>query len=274
VRLVAWNCNMALHRKLDALRALDPDVAVISECADPEQLQARGVDLDGVSGPVWIGTNRHKGLAVFGFNGYSVQPAEQIGWALRHVVPVHVSGPVDFNLLGVWALNISGGFSRKHQVGPLRRAISRYASFLTELPGIVAGDLNHNVIWDKPGWRNNHKGTVERLERLGLVSGYHVLSGEQQGLETEPTIYWRDRTRDGPTYHIDYVFLPDYWVPHIREFTIGGFDEWCGSGLSDHVPLVLDVDITDDRMSGPEGTTNAPPRHPERSAAESNGSNS
>ena len=29
---------MALHRKLDALRSLKPDVAVICECAEPERL--------------------------------------------------------------------------------------------------------------------------------------------------------------------------------------------------------------------------------------------
>ena len=235
---------MALHRKFDALLRLNPDVAVISECASPEQLAVRGLEFEDVSGPVWIGNNRHKGLAVFGFNGYCVRPAVEIGYRLRHIVPVHVEGPVSFNLLGVWALNIQGGFSRKHQIGPLRRAISRYSTFLTERPGLVAGDLNHNVFWDKPGWRNNHQGSVDRLAQLGLVSAYHTLSGEEQGSETAPTIYWRDRTKDGPTYHIDYIFLPLPWVPRVREFSIGSFEQWCGSGLSDHVPLVLEVDIT------------------------------
>jgi hypothetical protein len=30
VRIVAWNCNMALERKVEALLDLAPDVAVIS----------------------------------------------------------------------------------------------------------------------------------------------------------------------------------------------------------------------------------------------------
>ena len=33
MRLVAWNCNMALQRKFDAVLSLRPDVAVIAECA-------------------------------------------------------------------------------------------------------------------------------------------------------------------------------------------------------------------------------------------------
>ena len=49
-------------------------------------------------------------------------------------------------------------------------------------------------------------------ERLGLVSAYHAIRGEAHGPETVPTLYWRDRTKDGPTYHIDYVFLPVAWI--------------------------------------------------------------
>ena len=38
MRLVVWNCAMALHRKIDALMALRPDLAVIPEAAEPGRL--------------------------------------------------------------------------------------------------------------------------------------------------------------------------------------------------------------------------------------------
>ena len=77
MRLVAWNCNMALHRKLDALRRLAPDVAVVSECACSERLRPLGV-LDYISGdPIWIGDNPNKGLAVLAFNGYRLSLARE-----------------------------------------------------------------------------------------------------------------------------------------------------------------------------------------------------
>ena len=41
MRLVAWNCAMALHRKFEALLSLRPDVAVIAECAEPGRLAER-----------------------------------------------------------------------------------------------------------------------------------------------------------------------------------------------------------------------------------------
>ena len=41
MRLVAWNCNMALHRKFDALLALRPDVAIISGTVLQERFYRR-----------------------------------------------------------------------------------------------------------------------------------------------------------------------------------------------------------------------------------------
>jgi len=78
-------------------------------------------------------------------------------------------------------------------------------------------------------------------ESFGLVSAYHAIRGEAHGAESEPTLYWRDRTKDGPTYHIDYVFLPSHLVGRAR-IEIGSFETWCGAGLSDHVPVVVDLD--------------------------------
>jgi exodeoxyribonuclease-3 len=244
MRLVAWNCNMALHRKSAALLALAPDIAVLSECAAPARLAETGA-LDSLDAPAsevaWIGRNPHKGLAVLARNGYRVRLDDSYRPGLDWIAPVRIDGPAGFNLLAVWAQNFSGGVTRKHQVGPLRRALSRYRPFLAERSCLVAGDFNHNVIWDKPGWRNNHAGAVERLAALGLVSAYHALRGEAAGAEREPTLYWRDRAKHGPTYHIDYVFLPRAWLGRVRAFAVGSFEDWCGAGLSDHAPLLLDL---------------------------------
>jgi exodeoxyribonuclease-3 len=239
MRIVAWNCNMALDRKLELLLALAPDIAVVSECAAPERFRLRCASPHVTEDPVWIGRNPHKGLAVFTFNGYTARLAPAYNPTLRYVAPIHVSGPTEFHLLAVWAQNASGGITRKRQIGPLRRALVRYRAFLGERATIVAGDLNSNAIWDKPGWRNNHTTTVALLAGLGLVSAYHATRGEAHGAEREPTLYWRDRTKDGPTYHIDYVFLPQPWIGKVTQLSIGTFEDWCG--FSDHVPVVVDV---------------------------------
>jgi hypothetical protein len=155
MRLVAWNCNMAFHRKVDALLAL-PDIAVISECAAPTRLRTRSRHNWLETKPVWVGDNPSKGLAVFAFNGYRVALGDSHCLRLRHIAPVLVDGPVSFNLLAVWAQNASDGITRKRQAGPLRQALSRCKQFLNSGPSVIAGDWNSNAIWDKPGWRINH----------------------------------------------------------------------------------------------------------------------
>ena len=84
---------------------------------------------------------------------------------------------------------------------------------------------------------------VAMLEKLGLASAYHALRGERQGEETVPTLYWRDRKKDGPTYHIDYIFVPAPWLGRVRELAVGTYEDWCGSGLSDHVPMMVDITL-------------------------------
>ena len=243
MRLVAWNCNMALHRKRDALLRLKPDVAVVCECADPQRLRSRGGGAWLDTEPIWVGQNPNKGLAVFTFNGFSARLHDDYAPSLKYVAPVEIIGPVTFNLLAVWAQNASAGVTRKHQLGPLRRALSTYRGFLSARAAVVAGDLNNNAIWDRRGWRINHMATVDTLNKFGLVSAYHEIKGEPHGQETIPTHYWRDRRRDGPTYHLDYIFLPRQWLSGLTNFSVGSFEDWCGAGLSDHSPVVMEVRI-------------------------------
>lgn len=241
MRLVTWNCNMALHEKWAELLALKPDVAIIPECADLDRLRAL-TPLFVPQEAVWIGDNPTKGLGVFGFNGYGLTLLPDFTPDLRHIAPVSVSGPTRFNLLAVWAFNNSGSVSRLGDQGPLLQALDRYGAYLTAGPAIVAGDFNNHVIWDKPRKANNHANAVSRLSEFGLVSAYHASRGVGQGEETEPTHYWRDRKKDGPTYHIDYVFYPEAWQAGVREVSIGTFEDWTGRKLSDHVPIVVDLD--------------------------------
>ena len=231
---------MALHRKVDALLALRPDLAIVSECARPDVLCARGARALSKGATLWMGDNLNKGLGVFAFNGYEVSRAEPFFPTLRYILPLRVSGPRAFNLMAVWAQNASAGITRKRQSGPLRRALTSYQDFLQSGPTVIGGDWNSNAIWDKPGWRINHMSKVHILEDMGLRSAYHSLRGELHGAEQVPTLYWRDRRVDGPTYHIDYIFAPEAWLASAKEFTVGAFGDWVGNGLSDHVPLSIE----------------------------------
>lgn len=232
---------MALPQKYHAVAALKPDISVISECANPEIMAQKGLAFGNADQSIWIGTNPNKGLGVFASNNFKLKLANPHFPNLKFVAPVEVSGPATFNLLAVWAQNASGGVTRKHQLGPLRRALTKYRTFLSSKPTIIGGDLNSNAIWDKPGWRINHQTKVDLLDRMGLASIYHEMTGEEHGKETTPTHYWRDRRKDGPTYHLDYIFIPKNLLEHVTHFDVGSFEDWCGVGMSDHVALVIDI---------------------------------
>ena len=45
-----------------------------------------------------------------------------------------------------------------------------------------------------------------------------------QGGESVPTLYWRDRKKDGPCYHIDYIFLNAPMLAHVSELAVGSYD--------------------------------------------------
>jgi endonuclease/exonuclease/phosphatase family metal-dependent hydrolase len=124
--------------------------------------------------------------------------------------------------------------------GPALLALDRFADFLSERAAIMAGDLNNHVRWDRPGKASNHAGAVAVSAALGLVSAYHEFFGLEQGAERHPTLYWRDRARSGPRFHIDYVFVPKTAAALLRRVAIGSYAKWIGTGLSDHAPVIVD----------------------------------
>jgi exodeoxyribonuclease III len=234
MRIVIWNCNMALAAKMPAVMALNPDVAVISECADPTK---RSDAVPGVQTSVWVGENSNKGLGVFSFSDrHQLRLCPSYDQGIRWVAPVHVEGMDNFRLLAVWARS---EHYRKSTPGPVLQAMDCYRSFLADGPSLMAGDFNHNRIWDRAGSSNNHQSTVDRLrDEHGLVSLYHHCTGEAQGNESTPTIYWMKKEK---SYHIDYCFVPEVWRSRSMTLTVGKREDWLAH--SDHMPLLLDVDL-------------------------------
>jgi exodeoxyribonuclease-3 len=230
---------MALHRKYESLLALDPDVAIIPECSNPELLAQKAPAFI-PSSVIWSGENPNKGLGVFTFGSFMGTKASIHQPDIPFIVPIRIDCSVPFNLLAVWACH-SKSNSYVQLMGPLKRALNAYRAFVESSHTIVAGDFNDNVLWDKPTKANNHGENVAELNRLGLQSAYHFDRAIEQGCEEEKTLYWRNRTAEGPKYHIDYCFVPRDWTKSIISVTVGRFEDWVGKGLSDHVPLIVDV---------------------------------
>jgi exodeoxyribonuclease III len=225
---------MGLARKLDALLALRPDIAVLSEVASPARLRLKARQLDELP-IVWVGDNPHKGLAVMSFTGSSLVLDASYRNSNRYIAPVHVNGRKPFRLLAVWDHNDrSEGLNKRP--GPLLRALDDSAEFWQGADVVVAGDFNNNPRWDKPNGPNNMVRIADELMARSLVSLYHQQTGESFGAETCST-YWHYRKNP---YHIDYIFVPRSWLSDLVSFEIGSFEAWCRTKLSDHAPLIAE----------------------------------
>ena len=218
---------MALHRKIDAPMALRPDLAVISEAAEPGRLLDRAPVLAEAS-LVRVGGIRTRGSCW----PASARPASNstdaamtvacTGWCRSPSAGCPVwTRPFTCSASGprTPARAIDRRTIRDSCSGPFGAT----AGFCVPAPAVVAGDFNNHVQWDRPGWRMNHANEIRALARLGLVSAYHVSRGVEAGNEPEPTFYRRRRAVDG--YHIDYVFMPEEWSTCAFDLTVGPYGE-------------------------------------------------
>lgn len=240
MRLVTWNCQSGLHRKIAAIEALQPDLAIIQECECPDRLRSRAAAWH-TRPIVWCGDSPTKGLAVISFTGAQLEVDAAHDPSLKHLLPVVVTDAHNFRLLAVWTKEDAE--QRAMYIGQAVLGVQRYASFIADDATVVAGDFNSNQIWDRPGRPYMHAEMVQLLDGLGLVSAYHHHHGEAQGAETRSTFYmYRKQER---SFHIDYCFMPKAWAPHLKSVQVGAYADW--RHLSDHCPMVVEFDF--DRKS-------------------------
>ncbi len=230
MRIVTWNCQMGLDKKVDALLSLNPDVAVVPECSEKSAiaLRQRGFNT------LWFGCNPHKGLGVFCRKDWEIQtlaPPDH-----KWIVAIGVAAPTPFTLIAIWACRV-GSKNADNYVGQIYNALTSHPEWFNGSPVVLAGDLNSNTIWDSRHKVINHSTVVKMLADRGLVSVYHHHFGETHGEESRPTIYFRHH-EDKP-YHIDYIFIPREWASRLKMVEVGRFEAW--SKLSDHCPVVVEV---------------------------------
>jgi hypothetical protein len=237
IRIVVWNCNMRLHDKAARLAALRPDLAVIAECACPEVLLRRSIDL-APSDVAWEGAHPAKGLAVLAFGPW------RLAVDRRHVprggttLPLEVSGPAALRLLAVW-----GRRRARRRRGPLpeplRAALERLVPFLSGSPTIVAGDFSHALLARRAAGGRASTPLARRLDALGFVSAYHVARGVEHGAEPEPT-FCRHRRLPG-RHHADHVFVDGATARGLHDVAIGDAADWIDS--SDHLPVAVELSL-------------------------------
>lgn len=236
MRLVAWNCNERFDRNYLHLRDLAFDVAVVTESGpfEPELGEVRAV-----SSVLKLAVDRPghtKHIGVLAQAPWHVEPLPLIPgqpWLL----PVKVTGPVEFTVLAVWALGAEWVESRLSYAAQTARVVSEVLP-LIEGPVVLAGDLNAPIP-SSPADGLRHADSVGRLLDHGLVSAFTAARGSADPM-SEPTLYHQRKLVQ--PFHIDHVFVAEAWTTGM-EVTVGSYEDWVATKRSDHVPVIVDLSL-------------------------------
>jgi exodeoxyribonuclease III len=227
LRLVTWNCYRgAAAARVNELESFEPTIVAIQECARPTDVE---------ESKAWRGPNSRQGVFVRATSPYRIDPVKQEVPA-EVFVPARVYGPVEFNIVGIWAQPSS---THPAYVTTLRLGVEALDHFIKAAPTVLIGDMN--TARDLSA-RNAHMEFVEMLDaKYGLVSAYHAYFGCEHGKESHPTHY--HRRKQEAAFHIDYCFIPKAWAKSIRKVEVGSFQEW--GTRSDHTPLAVELAVPD-----------------------------
>lgn len=250
MKVVTWNCNGALRRKLAEVESLQADILVVQECEYP-RLSTPGYR-EWAGSYLWVGESKNRGIGIFPRNGHRVEKldwngrfsvpglfskSETLSWNtedLRLFLPFTIDR--NFIVLAVWTKG-----SNEEVFGYMGQFWKYLQIHREDLRGpktLILGDFNSNVLWDKPDRWWNHSDVVAELNEMGFVSQYHRVFKEEQGRETRPTFFLqRNRQK---LYHIDYVFTSSDFTEKCT-LQVGQYDDWIS--ISDHVPLTLNINI-------------------------------
>jgi exonuclease III len=242
VRLISWNCQGAFRKKYSLIARFKPDLAVIQECEDPHRIPWKmGCPPNEA---VWCGDNPTRGLGIFSWAGLTFQPLEQIDETIRYCLPLQVRGSRPMNLIAVWAMDHRD--RRLSYSAQIYQAIAIYREFIQSAETLFVGDFNSSKKTTPRSRIGNHATLTTALEDFWLVSAYHHFFHEKQGKELHGTFY-RGRKPDKPA-HIDFAYIPVAWLRVLRRVQVGDPTAWLEH--SDHCPLIVDVDLPDERDEG------------------------
>jgi exonuclease III len=235
MRIVLWNCDGGLARKpkVDFLKALEPDVAVLPEIREQhiEGLAPRDSR--------WVTNNSKtdspKGLGVLTFKQYSLEDFSR-DEEMEIYFPLRVrSQDFSFNLLAVWNFYYASKTGRFKGVRGKNSveytSADHYRSFLAD-PSLLVGDLNFG-----PDFGRGFTKYCGVLNQIGLKSLYHQDADLDVG-QTKLQTY--KPNRGGKKYHLDHIFGSQFFQKRLARFHCEPLEK---VPFSDHAALVIDFKL-------------------------------
>jgi exonuclease III len=107
MRIISWNCNGALRRKIEQLSKLDGDICVVQECEDPSQTSDL-IYKKWAGNFLWKGNNKNKGLGIFCKKNIELANNNWVDNDTKYFIAARVNN--SFNVIAVWNHQFSGDF--------------------------------------------------------------------------------------------------------------------------------------------------------------------
>lgn len=97
---------MAYRKKAEFIRKFHPDLVIVPECEY----------IEGSAKTLWFGNNPKKGIGIFAYSDFKLELHSEYNPSFKYIIPIKVSGPINFNLFAVWAMNDTNDV-RKRYIG-------------------------------------------------------------------------------------------------------------------------------------------------------------
>ena len=85
MKILTWNCNGALRKKIELLKEFSADILVIQECENPETSKDNKYK-NWATNYIWTGESQNKGLAIFADNKVKLSRHDWDSGRLKHFI--------------------------------------------------------------------------------------------------------------------------------------------------------------------------------------------
>ena len=276
MKIVSWNCAGKFREDYETIFKQNADIYVIQECENPkdgrEKYKEYKESVENFAGNniFWKGDLHYKGLGVFVNKEITDVKEIPVEGKCKHFIALNIEN--SFNLLAVWAM----GKDKKEGLPPYVEMIHDFLDENNKNDNlfnvdknkdqkiiIMCGDFNSSAVFnprhtykrthrDINGNPKNHDYLDEKLNDMNLYSVYHEITREKSGEEDQVTFF--EAKDEEKSFHLDYVYTNKQITDKTtlikkgeklnkdspNEFEILDDKDWLN--LSDHLPLVFDID--------------------------------
>ena len=242
MKIVSWNCKFGFsEQKMEYIKKYDADLYIIQECIEKDFENIKKIFTnysffcDDIESKYGVGLFSNK---------YNFKILPEHNKKYRYIVPYKIfDDNSQFVLFSIWTKDKDENNKKIEYTEQTWNAINfdDYCKYLSG-PVILIGDFNSNNFWDKNYISkkvHSHNNIIEKLLEYNIESAYHKFNNCINGNEKDPTLLWQMDVNK--KFHIDYCFTSNDFT--IKNVNIGSIKEWEENKLSDHCPLIIELEL-------------------------------